>query len=204
MKTLKTLNRKTKTLVGFRHSLKDKDNNISPEGLRLAEEQGVACREIDIDLIFVGPMIRTRQTAEAFIRGYGRSIKIHESPISGIGEQADAAEVADEEFKKAIAGGMGNFDALLHSHDVEGSLDHLFDRMASGLDEMFGLLEAGQIGAYFGHSPFIELAAGGAYQSVRQLPEQYRNLLEMAAIVFEVCGRDEDPTPIDMIPAPKA
>ncbi len=184
-----------KTLIGFRHSLKDKDNNISPEGLARAERQGKACEKYKISRMWVGPLIRTTQTRNAFLNGYivgwlGKNLEVRiiDNPVVALGTDELFGLMVNDVFKAAVAAKKSNFDALLAAHgqdQLEKWADTLFDAM----DDMFTELGDGETGAFFGHSPTTELVAASVEQSLEDLAAEYRVLPEMAAIIFEQDNR---------------
>ena len=76
--------------------------------------------------------------------------------------------------------------------------------MFAALVEMFGQLQDGETGAFFGHSPTTELAAAAVGDELADLAPEYRTLTEMAGIIFVMNGDDiriVGPVPIPEEPA---
>ena len=176
-----------KKLYYLRHSLKDANNNISPEGIELAKDQGRAFFNASITLNrwFFGPLIRTHQTGEAFLVGY-TTAPIKGQQIGPIGDDEFFKPIVTDEFKAAVKSGKSNFEAVLDVHN--GRDVDLWKEMAfAGVKLMFDVMEDGEVAVAFGHSPMIELAAY-AIQSWKAVdPEyqlKYRRLREMEGINF--------------------
>ncbi len=182
-----------KTLCYLRHSIKDANNNISPEGIELAKKQGqilVATmgnqrqdNQIRVDRIFVGPLVRTVQTRDAFFFHVVPTLMLDEitAEIPNIGTDGLFKEIVSDEFKDAVKSGKSNFEATLGAHSPGQVL--VWSRIAyHAVDEMIASLEEGQKAIAFGHSPMIELAA--YYIHSGRLPAEYRRLAEMEGLVF--------------------
>ena len=169
-----------KKLYYLRHSRKDAENNISPEGIELAKARGQSLDEIEFTHAFVGPLARTQQTASAFFLTHPGHAELH-NPIPGIGNDTLFKKIATDEFKAIVGPGKSNFEALMEAHYYED----IHDWMAIAYEavcKMFDQIEEGQTAIAFGHSPMIELAA--YYVALARLPVFFTRFREMDGLVF--------------------
>ncbi len=184
-----------KRLYYFRHSIKDGEaSTLGPKGLELANLVGawVFCHDHEFDpaLVFTGPLVRTVQTAYAFMQGVskrcGGSMPILMPAIPEIGDDALFAEMVKpaEQFR-ALAGEMGNYRALLTCHDGD-VVDFWIVRAMEGLKKMVGAMEEVNCAVVFGHSPIIELTLAGILG--KQLPEELLTFSEMEGVLLTVDG----------------
>ena len=167
-----------KTLYYRRHSIKDGPNNtIGPEGLELAQSEGEHAGNIGEEYywMFHGPLIRTAQTALAFLSGLAlgsRTLTLIPIPmpiIEEIGTDELFAKIGTPECHAAVKSGMSNLMATLTTHpDVVG--EFITTAMA-GVKKMFSMIDDGPPSIAFGHSPMIELAAYGIDKSQYTLGE---------------------------------
>ncbi len=182
-----------KQILYFRHSLKAADGNLSPEGIELAYEEGKFWKVKDFAVFFHGDLPRTAETREHFVTGWSEDgNRPPESyscvgPIKGVGSDQMFGAMLTPAMKDAVKGGMTNIGALVQTHVNTNAFEGWKAVAHAALKAMFDLLEAGQTGAAFGHSPIIELVALGC----RPMPgdglvvNSSTQLKEMDCITFE-------------------
>lgn len=184
-----------KRLYYLRHSIKDSNNNISPEGIALAKAQGQALVPTlgyprddaaipKLARIFVGPLVRTVQTRDAFLSHVADrdTLDATTAVISGIGTDELFKQFTTDEWKSAVKSGKSNFDATLEIHSYK-TVDGWIDQATRTLAEMFEKMNDGEVAIAFGHSPLIELAAYALLNE--ELAPGFGSLKEMEGIVFE-------------------
>lgn len=152
-----------KSLRMRRHSLKDgPDNTIGPKGAALAVREGnneyYECFQLP-EWVFVGPLVRTRQTANLFFFLF-EDEQLSPDRIIVIPEFGDDAlfkAMATPEFREQTKAGFSNYDALLKVHSPE--LVSAWRKLAfAGITSALSKISDGKTGDGFGHSPMIELA----------------------------------------------
>ncbi|MDP2599930.1 MAG: hypothetical protein Q8P84_04250 [Deltaproteobacteria bacterium] len=184
-----------KQLLLFRHSIKDGPmNTLGPKGTKLAREVGEWLRDTESiwpQKVFHGPLVRTEQTARAFVDGFFQHATVEAQPrfmpaIEEFGtDQLFAEMVAPDGFREK-AKELGNYYALFELHDVD-TLRGWTGHCASGIRRAFDMLEDGECGVAFGHSPCIELAVAGILKSTSStdMPVEFTALSEMQGILLE-------------------
>jgi hypothetical protein len=98
-----------------RHSSKDQQANISPEGMGLAIEEGNLDK--DTEFIFFHELPRTAQTAAAYAGAMDHPVRVMPM-MPGMGNADLFGEMITDEWK-ALAPKLGNFPALLKVHGVD-------------------------------------------------------------------------------------
>lgn len=173
-----------KKLYYFRHSTKDGANNtIGPKGLALARKVGDWLydveEELEFDRVFHGPLIRTAQTALAFIAGYGAVGDI--MPIvPEIGDDELFKQMTAPSQFRTLASAMGNFRALCQCHD-KSLVEVWADSSLEAVKKMFLAMEDRETAAAFGHSPMIELAICALAGSF-EFAEEYMSFDDMEGV----------------------
>lgn len=176
-----------KILLYRRHSIKDGEvrDTIGPKGLDLAVVEGR--RDLKqsgwcVERVFHGSLVRTAQTALAYLEGQGNSLFIVEPVIEEIGTDALFAEIANDAFRAATKEGASNFDALIAVHGVDKAEEWAL-AAAKGVTKMFDAMVGDEVAIAFGHSPTIEMAAW-AINEYEPLPNKLTALNDMEGIVF--------------------
>jgi hypothetical protein len=174
-----------KTLHLRRHSTKDgSQNTIGEKGLKLASIEGERADTTVYTRVFHGPLVRTAQTALAFINGLNYGL----APmpvVFGLGSDALFAEMANEAWKVAVKGGARNFEALLVAHPINQVKIWAMDAKAA-VEQMFAAMEDDETAIGFFHSPTIELAVWAILEYPETLDE-YSTLgdLEGVEVFFD-------------------
>ena len=153
-----------KTFDYRRHSLKNTEGGISPEGHEAAEKLGNEYHIGPVTLAAVGVIPRTGETLESFGKG------LMDNPLQDGKEIRTVLTVKKfgdmEVFKPLIEGGLGekakklggNFRALLDILSPEEAA--AFCKYAfEGVEEVFEAMKDGEFATGFGHSPVLEAAA---------------------------------------------
>lgn len=143
-----------------RHGKKDGPNDtIGPQGLEQTRREGVeAVRNGNsYQRLFYGPLVRTAQTALAFLEAFMRP-PITMPVVQGLGDDALFKEIVNDTFKRAIAAGQTNLAATLMAHPSERCTIWQMHAGAA-VEQMFDALGEGEMGLGFFHSPTIEMAA---------------------------------------------
>lgn len=177
----------------FRHSIKDGENNtLGPKGLELAKRVGSYMYreddEFNPEVVFTGPLVRTVQTAYAFMQGLSEQcncpIPVLLEAIPEFGNDGLFVDMVKPSEFRTLAAKMGNYRALLacHNGDVVGLW---VDIATDAVKKMFTAMNEVQTAAAFGHSPMIELALAGILGS-KELPEEYLVLKEMEGVLLEM------------------
>lgn len=175
-----------KTLRYRRHSSKDgavKDT-IGFKGIALAISEGDKDAENGIlpGCVFHGELVRTAQTALIYVSCMDHGWRVM-PVVPQIGNAALFAELANEALCKAVAGGASNFEAVIAAHGVEKAKGYAADAF-EGVKDMFDDMgNDDDMGAAFGHSPIIELAAWAA-AGFQDLPPEFIRLSDMEGIEF--------------------
>ena len=178
-----------KRLFYFRHSTKDGfQNSIGEKGLALAEQVGawmlndVTAQEVDFNKVFHGPLIRTAQTALAFMSTFGGEFKTMPVVVEIGDDQLISDMVRPSQFRP-LAGVMGYYAALLQCHGGE-SVDYWILRAVAAVINMFAAMDEDDDAVAFGHSPMIELALAGI-MGTKKLPEEYLVFSDMEGVELQ-------------------
>lgn len=173
---------KKRTLYYVRHSIKNAAEGtdkslLSQEGVAAAYEAGKTFGQ-QIDHVFVGGLQRTAHSALAFILGYAQagsmSAKTH-AVVDQIGGDKLFAEWKAN--GAAFTPGVPNIDGLrkMPEQDFTAACNYALD----GVKAMMQMMEDGEEGVAFGHSPVIEAAAEAAGQDMKSF-----QLAENCYIIF--------------------
>lgn len=168
-----------KTLHLRRHSKKDAQDNISPEGLNWAEREGTRMADQKYDFAFHGPLVPTRQTLDAFFRGHGGNPAIGD-PINDLGDAEMFNTLVNDAFRTAIKKGYTNLGATFEAH-AENIVAAWKLKAYEAVRKMFSRMREGSMGIGFFHSPTLELAVdfcGGPH------PFDWSRLAELEGFVF--------------------
>lgn len=181
--------KRAKYLVAFRHSLRDGEGNLSPEGVRLAKLQGQIRSYLPIKKFFVGPMPRSGQTRDAFLLGHGgQGVEIIGEPVVDIGNNELFNAIGNKAFDAAVKGGASYFDALFVAHDRD-FINELIAKVRKSVEFMLSQINYGEMVAYVGHSPLIELVAYSTFImfiDFQKMPAFLRDMERMGGIEFLV------------------
>lgn len=124
--------------------------------------------EMSITDAFHGTLIRTAQTAIAWLTADGQEPRVHQ-PIPEIGSDDLFKEMANDEFKIAQKS-MSNIEALVAVHTPEKVVEYTTNA-GEGVRKMLDLIEDDGVAEAFGHDPVIPLAAKAFGADVPSLKE---------------------------------
>lgn len=146
----------------YRHSIKNPENNISPEGVVLAQKSIFPFEDGHFEIGFYGELIRTKQTLEAMIeagRFFSPNFIIFQEPIVGVGNNSIFNQMKNYGFKVAIKNGASVIDALIANHTADTIYQWM--RLAgSAVERMFVIMQAETCRAIaIGNDPMLSLAA---------------------------------------------